>query len=302
MDNICKICNQDINERSHFWKNHKIKEKDYFEQYFPRLDLYNQEKIQFKSEDSYFLTDFNTKPNLKKYIESISKPEALNYLKNWLIRRKNTKDLKYSLSEFELKTLLYPSISYINKYFGAGSYEKICLESGLLIKYDLNYCPQTKQNEELEYIVDTREQSVLPIKNFQVKCLNYGDYTIEKNNGIFIERKSLSDAISTLSGGYERFQKEIERCRSNNDYLIILIEEKFSNFQSFQYMPHIHSKCNWEFISHRVRELCYKYPLNIQFLCSNGRVEAVRVIEKIFQLKDKLRELDLQYLYNKGIL
>ena len=28
MDNICKICNSEFFERSHFWKTHKIKEKD----------------------------------------------------------------------------------------------------------------------------------------------------------------------------------------------------------------------------------------------------------------------------------
>jgi hypothetical protein len=302
MDNICKICGENFSERSHFWKKHKTKEIDYYKKYLPKYDLFNKESIAFKNPEQYELADFNTKTNLRKYIESIDKEGALNYLKQYLKRRIEVKNLQYSLSEFELKSLIYPTISYFHKYFGHDSYNKMCLELGLLLKHDFNYCLKFKPNNNLEYIVDSREQSVLPIKNFQIGTLDYGDYTTTTNNGIYIERKSLSDAISTLSQGYERFEREIQRCKNDNNYLIILIEEKYGNLQSFEYMPHIHSKCTWEFISHRIRELLREYPTTIQFLCSDGRKEAVRLIDRIFNFETDIRKIDLEYYYNKEML
>lgn len=298
----CPICNTENIDKKHPYSIHKIKYADFIEKYYPKIDLYTKELIKYKNDEQYHLADFNTKINLKKYLESVSKEEGLHYLKGWLLRRKELKNLSFAPVEFEIKSLPMPSLVYWNKKYGIDSYKKICLELGLLLKHDLNYLPETNQNQDLEYIVDSREQSVLPIKNFQVQCLNYGDYTIKDNDSIYIERKSLSDAISTLSQGYERFNKEIERCKKDNNYLIILIEEKYSNLQSFEYMPHIHSKCDWIFISHRIRELLQNYPLNIQFLAVDGRKEAVRIIEKIFKLKDYIKQLDLQYFYNIGDL
>lgn len=301
MDNICKICDQEVTEKSHFWKNHKIKEKDYYEQYIPKSDLFTNEPIIFKNPEQYFLTDFNDKRNLKKYLESKSKKEGLDYLELWISKRKQIKDLTYAMPEFECKSLCFPSIKFIRDFFGLDCYDCICLTNKLQLRHDYNQKLEIDNNKELNFICDSREQNILRLPNMQIAALNYGDYTIENSN-IYIERKSLSDAISTLSGGFERLKKEIERCKENNHYLVILIEEKYSNLQGFEYMPHIHSKCDWIFISHRIRELLHEYPLTIQFLAVDGRKESVRVMEKIFKLNNDINSLDLQYLYNQKIL
>jgi hypothetical protein len=301
MDNVCKICNQEFSERSHFWKSHKIKEADYYLKYCPKHDLLTKEQITFKNPEQYFLTDFNDKRNLRKYLESISNEDGLSYLKNWLLKRKENKKIEFAPGEFEAKTLMMPSLTYWNKKYGINTYKQICLELKLQLSYDFDYSLYFKTYLKQIFLCDTREQVPLKLKDMEVQKLDIGDYTLEGSK-IYIERKSLSDAISTLSGGYERFIKEIERCKNDNNYLIILIEEKYSNLQSFEYMPHIHSKCDWTFISHRIRELLQNYPLNIQFLAVDGRKEAVKIIEKIFHIENDIRNLDLQYLYNKGDL
>ena len=41
----------------------------------------------------------------------------------------------------------------------------------------------------------------------------------------YIERKSITDFIGTMSGGYERFKREVERAREQDAKLIVLVEE-----------------------------------------------------------------------------
>lgn len=301
MDNKCLICNQEFTERSHFWKNHKIKEADYYEKYYPRHDLLTNEIITFKSVESYQLTDFTDKRNLRKYLESLStNGEVFGYLIASLFRRKELKDLQFAPSEFEIKSLMFPSIKYIEEKYGEKTYKFICKNAGLLVRYIYEANPESfYDDKDLVYICDTREQNILKLPNMQIAKLDFGDYTVEKSN-VFIERKSLNDLVGTLSGGYERFHREIDRCVSNDKQLIVLIEEKYQNILSFNYLPHMrYSKCSPDFIFHRIRELLNKYPLNLQFLAVDGRKEAVRVLKKIFNLGYNINTLDLQFLYNK---
>ena len=299
----CPICNVKNIDKKHPYSCHKIKYASFIEKYYPRFDILTKEPIKFKSEDSYFLTDFNDKRNLKKYLESISKEGGLNYLKDYLCRRREFKQNSgFALTEFEIKSLIFPSINYIERYYGVGSYKKLCLDSRLQIKYDYNTIPEFDRDiSGQDFICDTREQKIISLPNMQVSKLEFGDYTLEKSN-LFIERKSLADLLGTLSKGYERFNREIQRCKNKDSYLLILIEENYKNLQSFEYMPHIHSKCTWSFISHRIRELIQKYPCHIQFLAVDGRQEAARIIEKVFKLEDSILSIDLQYLYDIGDL
>ena len=106
-----------------------------------------------------------------------------------------------------------------------------------------------------------------------------------------------------MSGGYERFIKEIERAQDADAYLVVLVEDSLTHAMSFPYLPHISKKIKAtpEFIFHRVRNLIQKYP-HIQFLFVNGRVEASRVIERIFTCGCAYKKVDLQYAYDLKIL
>ncbi len=312
MDNICKICNQPFAERSHFWKIHRVKEKDYYEKYWPKQDMLTGEKLEFKNPEQYDFTDFKDKKNLKTYIETNTKDFVLNYLANSLKKRLKIKNSFCLPSEFELKSLQFPTLKYLEKKYTSYVFRELLdlINNGVtkinevILSKNFHNNELNEINKKLEFIVDSREQSVLDLQNIQIEKLCYGDYSIKNNNDkIYIERKSLTDFIGTLSQGYERFQKELERCKKDNGYLIVLIEEKYSNILGFNYLPHCKRiKASPEFIMHNARELLRLYPFNLQILAVDGRKEAARVINKIFKLEENPRSIDLQYYYDKELL
>ena len=133
--------------------------------------------------------------------------------------------------------------------------------------------------------IDTREQMPLVIDYpTEVKGLKFGDYAInDPDNKCYIERKSISDFIGTMSGGYERFCREIERSIAAEANLIVLIERPLQECLSFQYLNYVSKKIKVtpEFVFFNVRELIQKYT-NVQFLFVDGREECVRVMKRVF--------------------
>lgn len=80
-------------------------------------------------------------------------------------------------------------------------------------------------------LIDTREQSQLEfpkVTDVQKVCLPVGDYAV-KFSGVYevpvvFERKGINDLYGTLSSGYERFKREINRAKESNIKLIIIVE------------------------------------------------------------------------------
>lgn len=298
----CKICGNAVLESSHFYKSHKIPEKRYYETYFPKKDLLTQEVIQFKVLEKYILADFTDKKNFNEYLKQ-DKVRAANYVMGWLKNRKIIKDLVYLPSQFELKTLDFPTISYLRKNINNEIVEFLCKEIGLAARYHYKNNLIWNDIKNCDVVCDTRESKPLMLgsANIIIKKLNFGDYAILNNENTAIERKSLPDALGTLSSGFERFCREMDRVVKSDGYLVVLIEDSFAHFKGFNYLNYIHSKASPEFIMSRVRELYLKYPNNIQFLCSGSRSESERLIPKILSLKD-LQNIDLQYYSDIGLL
>lgn len=294
----CKLCGQVVSEKKHFWKRHKMAEAKYFEQHDSKKDLLTDEIIPFKSYESYLQTDFTKRTNLKKYLENIDKDGATEYLCNWLEQRKKLKKLIFAPSQFEIRGMIFPVINYIEKKFGKGTYAEICEYVGLLLNFNYKETLFTS-SKNLHLIIDTREQSILKFDDFSMEKLDVGDYTVKGSN-IFVERKSLTDFLGTMSQGYDRFNREIERAVVSDKYVVVVVEEKYSNLHSYPYLPHAKKvKAEPTFIHHRVREMLQKYPFNLQFIAVNGRREASRVIENIFRMTNNVRQIDLQYLYDR---
>ena len=109
----CKVCGQEFEtERklhSHL-KKHDLRVAAYYQKYYPRYDLYDGKIIKFKSKDYYFNTEFNTRTNQLKWLDSLPKEEAESYLKKLLIDRKEKKNLIYSPCQVELRSTPIPSI------------------------------------------------------------------------------------------------------------------------------------------------------------------------------------------------
>lgn len=300
MDNLCKICNESVIERSHFWKKHRKKESEYYKEFFPKYDLLTKELIPFKSPESYFNADFINKNNLKKWLESVSKEDGLMYLKNWLYRRKELKKLIYAPSNFELRTLCYPSIKYFHKKYGQGSYEIICLSLGLVNRYDYNQKLEYS-NIEPEILIDTREQSILKFNGErEVKKLNFADYAAKNNPfSIYVERKSIQDFIGSVSSGFDRLCREMQRAKDNNAHIIILIESKISNLFGFEHVGYLHSQASADYILKQARDLLLKFD-NVQICCVDGKTRAAEFIVNLYKMKNDTKTIDFQYEIDCG--
>ncbi len=281
-------------------KKFKIKQKDYFEDTFPRRDLLTGEKIEYKNIENYFNSDFVNKNNLKKFLKQNpegGKSWSIEYLKN----RKEEKNLIYSPSQAELRSLFCPSIPYFES---VGGYNEICAGIGYKNRYD--YKKELVFNKLINptIIIDTREKLALKLVcKSEVGTLKIGDYALKDSKlSIFIDRKSLSDFIQTLSKGYERFQREIERAVKSNSYIIMQVESDINSALGFEYLPHIHSKATSAFIFKRLRDLLTKYPNHFQVVFADGRIDAAKLVLKIFELGSEVKNIDLQYRLEKGEL
>lgn len=311
MSVICKVDGKEFKDEKSLHlalRGYGLNKERYYHTFFPKKDLLTGDVILFKTKEQYLNSDFNDKNNMKKWLKQQPLDQAQEYCKNLLIKRKSEKNLIYSPTQIELRTIMSPSIVFYNQIFD--DYYKLCSEIGLENKYihPKNISNQFKNKLSLRdtIYVDTREQNWLKFNTpFEIKTLSFGDYACNNDNcGCHIERKSLSDFISTLSAGnFDRFKNEIDKSQKNNSYLIVVVEEKLANALSFQYLPHISKKIKAtpEYIFHNVRSLIQKYN-NLQFLFVDGRDEIKRVIESIFASKCFYSKVDLQLAYDMKLL
>jgi hypothetical protein len=311
MSVICKIDGKEFKDEKslHFaLRGYGLNKEKYYHTYYPKKDFLTGETINFKTKDQYLNSDFNDKNNMKKWLKEQSLDKAQEYCKNLLIKRKKDKNLIYSPTQIELRTIMSPSIIFYNKIFD--NYYDICSSIGLENKFihpnNITSQFQNKLTTKDTIYVDTREQSWLKFDiPFEIKTLSFGDYSCSNENcNCYIERKSLSDFISTLSvKNFDRFKNEIEKAQKNNSYLIVIVEEKLASALSFQYLPHISKKIKAtpEYIFHNVRSLIQEYS-NLQFLFVDGRNEMKRAIESIFGSKCFYNKVDLQLAYDMKLL
>jgi hypothetical protein len=311
MSVICKVDGKEFKDEKslHFaLRGYGLNKEKYYHTYYPKKDLLTGETINFKTKDQYLNSDFNDKNNMKKWLKEQPLNKAQEYCKNLLIKRKKDKNLIYSPTQIELRTIMSPSIIFYNKIFN--DYYDLCSSIGLENKFihpkNITSEFQNKLTTKDTIYVDTREQSWLKFDiPFEIKTLSFGDYSCSNENcNCYIERKSLSDFISTLSvKNFDRFKNEIEKAQKNNSYLIVIVEEKLASALSFQYLPHISKKIKAtpEYIFHNVRSLIQEYS-NLQFLFVDGRNEMKRAIESIFASKCFYNKVDLQLAYDMKLL
>ena len=309
----CKICEKEFTKDKGLHlhlKAHKISVKDYYHNHYPRYDLHTKKLIKFKNKDQYFSSDFNDKKSLKSWLKKIPIEEARDYCKNLLVKRKLEKNIEYSPTQVELRTLPFPPIPFYEVIFD--NYYKLCESLGF--KNKLSGLPKKmvfkeKFNEDHLIYIDSREQKPLRILDFptEVKGLKFGDYCLNdkaKTHNTYIERKSVPDLIGTLSSGLGRLKNEISKAAEEDAYMVILIERKIEECLAFNKLAHVYKKntrVTPDFIFHNVRDLIQQYP-HIQFLFVDGRQECVRIVKKLL-LSDVLKDkFDLQLAYDLKLL
>lgn len=299
---VCKLCAKKFEDDSDFHKHlksHKLTQTEYYQTHYPRFDRYDGSIIKYKNKEYYFNSEFNSKNNFKRWLSSVSPIVGRQYVVDFLISRKNKKNLIFAPTQVELRTLMMPGIKYINDKLGG--YQKICEQIGLKSRFIKNSLDVSLLKDITNKVIfaDTREQMPLDFDNTtRTKGMSYGDYRMSGSN-VFIERKSAGDAWGTLIGGFERFEREIVRAKEANSYLIVLVECSFSELEGFPLQRQVRGKIKApvEFVYRNIRYLLQKYD-HIQFLFVENREEASRVVQKIFSIDEQVKEVDLQYLYD----
>lgn len=299
--NTCKLCGKNVEELNHFYREHKVSQKKYFEQYWPRIDFLTKEKREYVTYDDYFLYDFNHKDSLKKYYLSLTKDQQIQYIQFLLEKRRKIKNLSYFPGQVELRSLKLPSFSSILKILKPNEIKDLSCHLSLTLKYDYNNLPVYEDFID-DILIDTREQETLRFPNNQIHIqkLDYGDYGCKRNK-IRIERKSLADFIQSFGVGTPRLEKEITRAKKDGGYIVVCVEAAMDTAMNFKERKAIYCKnikITPEYVFHNVRAIMEKYD-NIQFLFLNSRDMMVKIIPKLLSCTN-IAELDLQYLYDSG--
>ena len=303
----CKICDSQFeSERSlhaHI-KAHGILLSEYYITYYPRYNLYTNELIPFKDKKQYFSTYFSNSVEIEKWLATADKEQAKDILLKILKERIISKNLQYAPNHLELKLLDLPEIKIYKEYFG--SYNEACRK--LQVEPLLNKSIKSKffsldENlRDVEILIDTREQTPLRFSKSKSQKLDFGDYTAsgEHYNKTYVDRKSEVDFKSTMTVGFERFKKELDRAKQFDSFLYIVTEssiDRVINNNSFG--PH---RSNLTFVWHQMRVLSHQYAKNCQFIFSGGRNRSEKLIPILLNAGEEMWYSDVQYHIDNRII
>jgi hypothetical protein len=272
----------------------KLTQKEYFTKYDPKFCKNSGKPIEYKNIEQYLLTDFFDKNEIKKWYEA-NPEEAKQYTIDALKKRKEIKGISQQMGETELRSLGLPSAKYFLQTFG--DYGQLCESLGLRKRFDYSLGISCRLTPESSIIIDTREQSLIAFAGAKTEKIEYGDYCLASNRKLSVERKSLPDLISTLVTNFDRFEREVIRCKEDGGYLVVLCESTLTDALSFDYIPHIkkYTKIKPQIVFHNIRDLCQRYE-NIQFAFCDGRKHMKDCIKKILTCVNDVSQIDLQYL------
>ena len=285
----------------------------YYWKHFPRKDLLTGDPIVFKNKELYLTRDFNSKKNMAKWLHNSNLDMAKNYISRKLSEYLVDEQERYnnSLAPCQIDTKVneeVPSIVFTESLLNK-SFDEFIVTVGFTPRF--NYSNMDKINtfpsKDMVIAVDTREQKPLSFSCQTIRQkLDYGDYVAlgKDYSGLFVERKSLSDLVSTISLGYERLKQEINRAATMKGYLVVVVEEPLNSALRFQRQDLMQKfvKATPAFIFHRIRVLMREND-NIQFLFTDSREVSSDIIPRLFKLgREGAKNLDLQYLYDSGVI
>lgn len=283
-------------------KRFRIKQEAYWHEFLPRRNRLTGDLIPYKDYDQYMTQEFATKHELKTWIK-MRPDEAREWAIDWLKARKTEKNLVYAPSQAELRTLMCPSMPY---YDSIGGYYEITRALGYLDRYGAAPLTFAALPADATIICDSREQNPLKLAAPTVVAkVDAGDYALAApyDQGIYIERKSLADFAGTMSKGNARFRRELDRARTKGHYIVMLVESSITDAQGLNHLPQTrHVKASASFILKQMRDLLADYPLTLQVVFVDGRIEAAQKALRILMLGQQVKTVDLQDRYEKGEL
>ena len=296
----CKVCGEEFNYfaelQKHLRDYHKLSVKTYFETYWKRIDRLDGKKIEYKSFDQYITCDFVDKKNYKNWLKTLSREECADYFTNKVSQYCDLKSLDVAPGQVECQTIncLLP-VSTMESFSGV-SYNDLCKKNGLHSRFNYSIPDEIPFTPIPQIIVDTREQKPFSFDGHTLieSKLEYGDYSLHPNNKLAVERKSLNDFYGTLSGGRERFEREIQKAKKLEGYIVVVVE---STINTMMYQKQKFSKASGEFVAHNMRQLLRKYN-NLQFVFCDGREEARNKTLHILGMNEEACKIDFQYYFD----
>lgn len=156
--------------------------------------------------------------------------------------------------------------------------------------------------ETMKIIIDSREKKCDHIKKwfdkhgieYEVKKLNVGDYQIDGNTAISVDRKqNLAELSKNLmnKADHSRFWKEIRRAKEQNIKLFILCEHggKIKQIQDVALWNDKYSGVSGRRLMNEIYRVHISY--GVQFLFCSKRCTARRIIEIL--TKEHLQDMEM---------
>lgn len=150
--------------------------------------------------------------------------------------------------------------------------------------------------ENLTAITDTREQTPFQFKELKTESqtLTTGDYSVAGfEQYICVERKSLSDLISCITTGRERFERELLRMKSYSKKIVVC-EGSWTDIVTGKYRSKVTPKA----VQNSIISFINRYGVPFHFCGS--RVEAAAFTEQfLFDACKKFHEMCQKFDFEK---
>lgn len=300
----CKECEAEFESEkalhAHI-KAHKMYVADYYVKHYPRFNKLNGNPLPFKNKEEYFQNDFTTRAQLIKWCETADQGEVKDYIVKVAKDRIKNKKYKFMPCHLELENRQLPGIDLYKKHFGTLS--QACEAIGAKPIFYKGLTPEFYNDFNEEIIIDTREQKPLKFPKSKIMKLDFGDYTLagDKFSNTYVDRKSATDFLGTFGAGYERFRREMERCKDINGYMYIVVEKSLENVKKELYFQAKRGRRapRLDWIVSNLIKIQHEFADNCQFVFTDSRAQSETLIPKLLVLGKKLWKTDLQYYIDK---
>ena len=301
MTALCKVCENSFKSDKglhlHISKAHKIPLAEYYVNFYQRKDRHTNKLLAYKNKNDYFNVDFKNRKNLVAWAETADPEEVKEYILRQLELRAKDKKLEYAPSYLELELHDLPPLEMYKEFFG--SYFKACEKIKIKPLFEKNimkgFFKKDEALDSIKILVDTREQQPLRFNKSLSMKLDFGDYAVGAPyyDYTYVDRKSESDFKGTMTTGFRRFQRELERAKQFDAYIFIVVESSIEKIiKNNIFGPH---RSNMPYIWHNMRLLTHMFPRKCQFIFTGTRKASAEIIPKLLVHGSKLWETDLQY-------
>lgn len=296
----CKECGKNFDSTKSLHghlRAHKLTTKLYYEKHWPRQCLLTNRKIVWRDGDTfeeYMSRDFLDQKALDVYFDGFATDEKRELLTEYIRRSIDRNSI--GCCEAEWSSLpLSPNIVTFMKYFNygmevkrLGSYTRFPFRDLRGFKLPI----EKVDPDKFTIIIDSREQQPHEFYSSIVGKCECADYVLagELFNNVAIERKSIQDFGGTLSSGFDRFKRELDRVRELKRYLIVLVESPIEEIYDHRFYGRVQAP----FMFHRMRELIREYSDVSQWVFGGYRWNCTKLIPLFLLCGQACREIDLQ--------